>query len=195
MKKLLVALTAVSVLASSALAADWELDKPHSYIGFKVSHMVVSKVKGQFNDFSGTISNFDGENFQDASVMVTINAGSIDTQNDRRDNHLRSSDFLAVDSFPTITFESTNVTPAEDGKFKVTGNLTIRGVTKEVTLDAEFNGMVELGEGEAKTGFSATTTINRHDFGVDWSKTLDAGGLVVGDDVELILEVEANKVT
>jgi len=193
MRKILVALAAALLLAASVSAADWQIDPVHSNVGFKVTHMVVSRVKGKFNEFSGTIKNFDGENFKNASVEVKINAKSINTDNERRDNHLRSSDFLAVDSFPTISFVSTSVSPSEDGKFQVMGNLTIRGVTKPVTLDAEYNGRVALGKGQEKTGFSATTTINRQDWGVSWNKTLDAGGLVVSDDVDLIFEIEANK--
>ncbi len=184
-------MTAMS--ATPAVGADWQIDRVHSYVGFKVTHMVVSKVKGQFEEFSGTVKNFDGENFADASVSVTINSASINTNNERRDGHLKSGDFFMVDSFPNITFESTNVTPAKDGKFQITGNLTMRGVTKPVTLDAEYNGMVPMGEGKAKAGFSASATINRQDWGVSWSKSLDAGGLVVSDEVELILELELNQ--
>jgi len=197
MKKVLfvvvIGMMLVSMSASSLFAADWAIDPVHSNVGFKVTHMVISKVKGQFDDFSGTIKNFDGEKFSDASVEVTVQTASVNTQNDRRDGHLRSGDFFGADSFPTITFVSTKVTPAKDGKFQVTGNLTMRGVTKPVTLDVVYNGMVPMGDGKAKAGFSATTTINRQDWGVSWSKNLDAGGLVVSDDVDLIFELELNK--
>jgi polyisoprenoid-binding protein YceI len=194
MKRTLVAFAVILMLAASAAAADWEIDRIHSYVGFRVSHMAVSKVKGQFNEFSGTIRNFEGENFQDAAITMEINTKSIDTQNERRDGHLRSGDFFLADSFPTITFVSTSISPAKDGKFQIVGNLTMRGKTNEVTLDAEYHGTVALGEGEEKAGFSATGDIDRHDWGISWSKSLDSGGLVVGNEVELIFELELNKV-
>lgn len=194
MKNTIAALAAAALLTTTATAADWNIDPVHSNVGFQVTHMVVSRVNGRFNEFSGSIKNFDGSNFKDASVSVDVNVKSINTENDRRDNDLRSGNFFAADSFPTISFVSTGVTPAKDGKFQIMGNLTMRGVTKPVTLDAEYHGKVALGDGHEKAGFSASTTINRQDWGITWNKTLDSGGLVVSNDVQLILEVEANKV-
>lgn len=191
-KRLSVSIVVLLALALSipAQAATWQVDPVHSAVYFKVSHLVISKVKGQFGEFSGTID-FDGKNFKDASVEFTVQSASIDTDNEKRDEHLKSADFFAVDSFPTFTFVSKSVTEPNDGKFTLTGDLTLRGVTKEVTFDCEFNGTVQDPWGNTRAGFSAETTINRQDFGVDWSQTLDAGGLVVGDEVEIMLEIES----
>jgi polyisoprenoid-binding protein YceI len=192
MKKLLAITLGLLLTASSMPAATWSFDKAHSEVGFRVKHMVIAKVSGQFHDFDGKI-NFDGENLKAASVEITIDAASIDTDNEDRDKHLRTGDFFLVDSFPTITFKSKRVVPGEDDEFKVIGDLTIRGVTKEVTLDAELNGVVNDPWGNTRAGFSATTEIDRQDFGVSWNNTLDTGGLVVGDDVEIMLEIEVIK--
>lgn len=190
MKRILILIFASALLAGSALAQSWTIDKTHSYVGFKVKHLVIATVKGQFNEFSGTI-NFDGKDFSKASVEVNIDPRTIDTQNDGRDKHLRSPDFFAADSLPEMKFVSTKVTPKGDNKFEVVGNLTMRGKTLPVTLDCEFAGTIKDPWGNTKAGFSATGKINRQDWGVSWSKSLDAGGVVVSDEVELALEVEA----
>lgn len=182
---------AAMLISSSLFAQTWEIDRTHSSVGFNVTHMVISKVKGQFNTFSGTI-NFDGKDFSAASVDVTIDPKSIDTSNERRDGHLKSPDFFAADSLPEMKFKSTKITGLGDNKFQMTGDLTMRGVTKPVTLNGEFRGTVAMKDG-AKAGFSAAGKINRQDWGVSWSKSLDAGGLVVSDDVEIVLEIEADK--
>lgn len=185
-------IVAATVLTSATLSADtWEIDKAHSNVGFQVTHMVISRVKGQFKSFSGTI-NFDGKDFGAASVEVAIDPRTIDTGNESRDKHLKSPDFFAADSLPEMKFKSTKVTGLGDNKFEMVGDLTMRGVTKPVTLLGEFHGAITMKEG-AKAGFSATGKINRQDWGVSWSKKLDAGGLVVSDEVEILLEVEANK--
>jgi len=189
-KNLIATTVAIAIAVPSLSAATWEIDKAHSSVGFTVKHMVISKVTGRFNDFSGTI-NFDGKDFAAASVTVSINPASITTGNDFRDKHLKSSDFFAVDSLPQMGFKSKKVIPGKDGAFQIVGDLTMRGVTKEVTLDAMFNGTVKGMQGDTRAGFSATTTINRQDWGVSWSKTLDSGGLVASNDVKIDLEVEA----
>jgi len=191
MKELILITLASVLVASTAIAQTWTIDKTHSYVGFKVNHMVVSKVKGQFNEFSGTI-NFDGKDFSKASVEVNIDPRTIDTQNEKRDQHLRSSDFFAADSIPEMKFKSTKIVPGSGNKFQVIGDLTMRGVTKPVTLEAEFNGAIAGMRGQT-AGFSAVGKINRQDWGVSWSRALDSGGLVVSDEVELNLEVEANQ--
>jgi polyisoprenoid-binding protein YceI len=189
------ALTLAS-FASTASAAPltFEIDQPHSQVGFSVRHFF-SKVPGQFKDFSGTIV-MDQANPSASSVEVTIKAASISTDNEGRDKHLRGSDFFAADSFPTLTFKSTKVVPAGKDKVKVTGDFTMHGVTKSVVLDVELLGMGEVGVGGqnwgTKAGFEATTTINRKDFGINWNKTLDQGGLMIGEDVAVSLRVEAN---
>jgi polyisoprenoid-binding protein YceI len=189
-KNLIAVIVAIAITVPSLSAATWEIDKVHSNVGFTVKHMVISNVSGKFSDFSGTI-NFDGKDFAAATVVVSINPASITTGNDFRDKHLKSPDFFAADSLPQMGFKSKKVIPGKDNAFQVVGDLTMRGVTREVTLDAVFNGTVKGPQGENRAGFSATTTINRQDWGVSWNKTLDAGGLVVSNDVKINLEIEA----
>lgn len=185
-------LTAVVVLALAALpaaAADWNIDKAHSNIGFKVSHFVISSVSGQFNDYSADIA-FAQDKPEDASVNVTIQMASIDTENEDRDKHLRSPDFFNVEKFPTMTFTSKKITMNEDNTFTMVGDLTIKDVTKEVTLNGKLNGIVEDPWGNTRAGFAAETTINRQDFNVAWDNKLQDGSLVAGNDVDIILDIE-----
>jgi len=181
----------VALIAGAAQADTWKVDPAHSSLNFAVKHMVIATVHGKFTSFSGEAS-WDGKDLSTGSITVTADTKSISTDNQKRDDHLRSSDFFAADSFPTISFRSTNVTAAKDGKFSITGDLTLRGVTKPVTFEAEFSGLVEAWGG-IHAGFSAEATINRQDFGVSWSKTLDAGGLVAGNDVKLSIDMELVK--
>ena len=197
MKRLPVAaVLALMSFASAASAAPltFDIDKVHSQVGFSIRHFF-SKVPGQFKDFSGTIV-MDPTRPAASSVDVTIQAASIFTDNERRDGHLRSPDFFAADSFPTLTFKSTKVAPAGKDEYKVTGDLTMRGVTKSVVLDVEFLGMGQVAIGGqsmgTKAGFEATTSVNRHDFGINWNKTLDQGGVMLGEDVAISLHIEAN---
>jgi len=178
-------------LALNVSAAQWEIDKAHSSVGFTVKHLVISKVKGSFTDFSGVI-NFDGKDFPSSSVEMKIMMNSVDTDDKKRDDHLRSPDFFDVEKFMEMSFKSTKVIKGEGNSFQIVGNLTIKDVTKEVTFECEFNGTVAF-MGTNKAGFSAKTTINRQDFGVKWSKTLDTGSLIVGNDVEIYLEIEADQ--
>ena len=180
--------------AASAAPLTFDIDQPHSQVGFSIRHFF-SKVQGQFKDFSGTIV-MDPNAPAASSVKVTIQAASISTGNDGRDKHLRSRDFFAADSLPTLTFKSTKVDSAGKDRVKVTGDFTMHGVTKSVVLDVEFLGMGEVGVGGqsfgTKAGFDATTTINRKDFGINWNKTLDQGGVMLGEDVAIGLHIEAN---
>ncbi len=199
MKRIPVALALALVsLASAASAASaapltFDIDKVHSQVGFSIRHFF-SKVPGQFKDFSGTIV-MDPDAPAASSVDVTIQTASISTDNDGRDKHLRSPDFFAADSFPALTFKSTKVTPTGKDRVQVTGDLTMHGVTKSVVLDVEFLGMGEVGVGGqswgTKAGFDATATLNRKDFGINWNKTLDKGGLMIGEDVAISLHIEA----
>jgi len=192
MYKLVSGITAGMVLVAGAIQADtWKVDPAHSSVNFSVKHMVISTVRGKFTSFEGEAT-WNGKDFSAAAVTVTADAKSISTDNQKRDDHLRSSDFFAADSFSTVTFKSTVVSPAQDGKFTLTGDLTIRGVTKPVTFDAELTGTVEAW-GSERAGFTAAATINRQDFGVSWSKALDNGGLVVGNDVRITVEMELTK--
>ncbi len=189
--KSIATIMAAAVLTSTSVFADtWEIDRVHSSVGFQVNHMVISKVNGKFDSFNGTI-NFDGKDFSKASVVVNIDPKTIDTDNERRDGHLKSPDFFAADSLPEMKFVSTSIKPLGENKFQMVGDLTMRGVTKQVTLDGEFRGTVAA-MGGTKAGFSAKGTINRQDWGVSWNKTLDAGGFVVSDNVDLLIEVEAD---
>ncbi len=192
----LVALAAASAIAIAA-PTQYTIDKSHTEIGFDVRH-IFSRVHGRFNDFAGTIT-FDETNPAAIAVDATAEAKSISTDNERRDGHLRSADFFAVDSFPTLSFKSTKVTAAGKNKYKVAGNLTMRGVTKPVVFDAEFLGAGAFGIGGqsmgAKAGFVASAVVNRKDFGINWNKTLDNGGLMLSDEVTITLNIEANQVT
>ncbi|MDX1993282.1 MAG: YceI family protein [bacterium] len=174
--------------------ATWKIDSAHSNANFVVRHMMITNVRGSFKEVSGTIE-YDPANPAAASVEATINAASIETGVADRDNHLRSADFFDVANTPNITFKSTNVEPTGEGTAKVTGDLTIRDVTRPVTLDVEFTGQSANPWTKAATaGFSATGKINREEFGLTWNQALEAGGWLVGKDIKLELDVEAVQV-
>jgi polyisoprenoid-binding protein YceI len=169
------------------LAGTWDIDTSHSDVSFTVRHMMVSKVRGRFGAFSGEIVT--GENLADSAVTATIDATSIDTNNEQRDGHIRSADFFDVENHPQWTFRSTGV--RVDGEdLAVDGELTLKGVTRPVTLALEVNGFGPDAWGGTRAGFSASTTIDRNDFGVDIKMPLDGGGVVVGDKVQIHLEIE-----
>ena len=172
------------------IAGTWEIDPVHSEVSFVVRHMVVSKVRGRFDRFSGTIVT--DEDLARSSVNVLIDASSINTNEPNRDNHVRSADFLDVENFPNITFRSTAVR-SEGGGFFLDGVLTIRGATRQVTLDVEVNGFTPDPYGGTRAGFSATTEINRQDFGVSYNGPIPGANnaMVLSDKVTLNLEVEA----
>ena len=185
---------AIALPVTSARAMTFTLDRAHTEVGFDIQHFF-TKVHGRFTDFGGTIE-ADTKDIAGSSVNVTIRDSSIFTANDRRDAHLRTADFFWVEKYPEITFKSTKVVPGKDDKhFQVVGDLTMRGVTKPVTLDAEFLGMGGVGIGGnsmgTQAGFHATTTLNRKDFGIVWNKALDQGGMMLGDDVTITLDVAA----
>lgn len=177
---------------SLAGAATFDIDTAHSSAGFKVRHMMISNVKGEFRKTSGTVD-FDPSNLAASSIKATIDVNTISTREDKRDAHLKSPDFFDVAKYPTITFESSKITAAGNNKYKATGNLTLHGVTKEVTLDVETTPEVKLGKGESRFGASASTKINRKDFGLTWNRALDGGGVVVSDEVEISIDVELVK--
>jgi polyisoprenoid-binding protein YceI len=179
-----------SAAALPAGLVEYEVDPSHTQVMFKVRHMGISTVTGRFNRFAGTFA-YDPENPAASWLTATIDAASIDTDNDRRDNHLRSSDFFAADSYPTLTFESTSVEPAGDGRLKVSGDLSIRGVTKPVVLDVVLEGATLGQGGRPMTGWTAETTVDRMDYGLKWNRLTEAGGWVVADEVRILLEVEA----
>lgn len=175
--------------AQTAAAKQYNIDPEHSHVGFAIRHLL-SHVRGQFNKFSGTFD-FDEANKTGGNLKVVIDVASIDTNNEKRDKHLRSADFFDVAKFPKIKFTSTKVAAAGDKKYKVQGYLTLHGVTKLVTLDVAYLGTLKDPWGNVKSAFSATTKINRKDFGIEWNETLETGGLLLGNDVTIHLEVEA----
>ncbi|HEY0475044.1 MAG TPA: YceI family protein [Kribbella sp.] len=176
----------------SELTGDYTIDPAHSRMGFVARHAMVAKVRGSFDEFEGTL-HIDGEHPENSSGRVTIQAKSIDTRNSQRDDHLRSNDFLAMDEYPEITFVSTSVEPTGDNTFKVTGDLTIRGVTKPVTLDVEFTGSATDPMGNLRIGFEASGVINRKDWGVSWNAALEGGGVLVSEKITLEIEISAIK--
>jgi len=184
----ILALALAFATAASAAPATWTIDPNHSEVGFSIRHFF-SKVPGTFGKFSGSVV-YDPQKPENSSVKADIDPASIDTKNEKRDNHLRSEDFFDVTKFPALTFVSTKVTAAGENKLKVDGNLTMHGVTKPVTLDVTFLGAGPSRQGEQRSGFEATAKINRKDFGILWNKTLDQGGTMLGDDVDIRLNVE-----
>ena len=189
----LAALTLAAV-ASPAAAQTWKIDGAHSTAQFTVRHMMVSNVHGRFGKVEGTVV-YDGKNIGGVQVDATIDATTITTDNEKRDAHLRSADFFDAAAFPTITFKSKRVEVLGAGRFKLIGDLTMRGTTKEVVLDAEGPTAPVNAQGSERIGVTATTTLNRHDYGVSWSRTMDGGGYVVGDDVKVTIELELIKQT
>ena len=169
----------------------WTVDQSHSHIGFEVKHMMVSKVKGVFDSYTANVEAADLSDLTEANISFKFDVASINTRNEDRDNHLKSADFFDAEQFPTITFESTSITKSGDS-FDVTGNLTIKGVTKEVTFETEFNGKGTNPWGVAVYGFEADTKINREDFGLTWNAALETGGVLVGKDVKIKVELELN---
>jgi polyisoprenoid-binding protein YceI len=183
---------AAAVLAASPVLADtYVIDKSHSEAGFQIRHLM-SKVRGHFNDYAGTIS-VDPAKPESASVEFTIKAATIDTANEGRDKDLRTAKFFDVEKFPDITFKSSKVKGSGKDKYDVTGTLTIRGVAKEVTLPVQFLGFAKDPWGNDRAGFSIDTTINRKDFGIVWNQALDNGGALLGDEVWVSINLETTK--
>lgn len=179
----------VMLAAFSFSQTKWSLDKSHSEINFTVVHMTISEVTGNFGDFNVQFES-SKEDFSDAKVDVAIKAKSINTRNERRDNHLRSEDFFNADKDSIITFKSTKFEKTGKDTYKISGDLTMRGVTKLVVLDAKFKGSVKSPRGQTIVAFKANTTINRKDWGLNWNRALEAGGWVVSENVDLNIVVE-----
>lgn len=168
----------------------WNIDTTHTGIHFSVRHMVIAKVRGSFQQFSGTLT-LDEENLAASAVSVRIDTASINTGVSQRDNHLRSPDFFDVEKFPAITFESTKVEKGSGAGLRVTGKLTIRDITREVVLEAEALGVGKDPWGNLKAAFEAKTSVDRRDFGLTWNQALETGGVLVGEKIEITLEVQA----
>jgi len=168
----------------------WNIDPAHSHAEFKVRHMMISNVKGEFKGIGGTLKLNDADLTQ-SGVEVSIDAGSIDTGEAQRDGHLKTADFLDVEKFPTLTFKSTRVVKGKNGEVKVSGDLTIHGVTRNVELEVEGpSASMKDPWGNTRIGLSATTRINRKDFGLSWNAALEAGGILVGEEVNITLDVQ-----
>ena len=176
----------------SELTGNYVLDTAHSRIGFQARHAMVTKVRGQFDDFEGG-AHLDGDDPAKSTAYLTIQAKSIETRNKQRDDHLRSNDFLDMDNHPTIEFRSTGVEQVSDTEFKVSGDLSIRGVTKPVTVDFELAGAENDPWGNFRVGFEGKTVINRKDWGVNWNAALEGGGVLVSEKVTLEFDLAAIK--
>lgn len=176
----------------SELTGDYTIDASHSRMGFVARHAMIAKVRGGFDEFEGS-AYIDGTKPENSTAQVTIQAKSIDSRNKQRDDHLRSNDFLDMDNHPQITFVSTTVVPAGDDHFTVTGDLTIRGVTKSVDVDFEYTGRAVDPFGNERLGFEGSVVLNRKDFGVNWNAALEGGGVLVSEKVTLEIEVSAIK--
>lgn len=191
-KKIALIGTTLLALSSTAFAADYTVDPDHSVVGFKIRHLAISTVPGRFGKFDGEFS-FDPNDVAKSKVTATVSVASIDTAQKKRDDHLRTADFFDADKFPQMKFVSKRVVPSGDNEFKVEGELTIRDVTRPVTLDVEYEGTAKDMQGMDRTAFSAETKINRKDFGLTWSKVLDTGAVVVGDEVKIEMHIEGIK--
>jgi polyisoprenoid-binding protein YceI len=171
---------------------NWQIDNAHSEINFTVRHMMISNVRGRFESFTGEVK-FDEQNPANTTVEVKIDAGSINTRESRRDNHLRSQDFLYAEKYPSITFHSKRVEITGKDRARLVGDLTVRDMTREVSLDVEYSGQAKSPWGTTSAGFSATGTLNRKDWNLNWNQSLETGGVLVGDEIKFNVEVEIVK--
>ena len=193
MKKISLLLTVLFTAGFSVHAQDtWKFDAAHSNIKFNVEHLVISEVSGQFKTFDGEFKS-GGEDFSGSEISFTIDVNSIDTENEKRDGHLKSDDFFSAEKFPSITFVGKSMEKVDGKNYKLTGDLTIRDVTKTVELNVKHGGTIVDNRGNTKAGFKITGAINRFDYGLKWNAAMEAGGLVVGEDVEIICNVELQK--
>ena len=184
--------TTTSPVTLADLSGTYTLDPAHTRIGFVARHAMVTKVRGQFNEFEGSAV-VDGTDITRSTAQLTIQAASIDTRNEQRDGHLRSNDFLALEEYPQITFVSTGVTQTGATSLRLTGDLTIKGVTNSVAVPFEFEGAATDPFGNLRVGFEGSVVINRKDYGVSWNAALEAGGVLVSEKITLEFEVSAIK--
>ena len=189
MKKLFASLFSLAIVASTFAQTTWTIDKSHSKVGFNVIHRAVSDVEGKFNDFDGTIVS-KSEDFNGAEISFVARTTSIDTDNERRDTHLKSPDFFEAEKFPEITFKGNLV--KDGGKYRLVGDFTMKGVTKKVEFDVTYGGSINTERG-AKAGFKLSGSVNRQDYGLSWNNKLKGGELAVSDNVDLIVKIELNK--
>ncbi|MCB9007037.1 MAG: polyisoprenoid-binding protein [Ardenticatenaceae bacterium] len=170
----------------------WQIDSSHSHIYFTARHMMISKVRGAFESFSGTV-NFDEENPTNTTVNIDVDLSSINTRDEQRDGHLKSPDFFDVENYPTMKFVSTKVEQVDENNGRLIGNLTIKDITKEVVLDVEYAGVAKSPWGTESAGFSASGSINRKEWGLNWNQALETGGVLVGDKINIEIELELVK--
>lgn len=193
MKKIYRLFIVLALLSSSIFAqTNWKLDNSHSEVGFSVIHMLISETDGFFKEYSASIVS-NGDDFQNAKINFDAKAISIFTDNEKRDNHLRSADFFDAEKFPTLSFIGKSFTKVDGKMYKLIGNLTIKGVTKEVSLDVKYNGTVVDPWGNTRAGFKISGEIDRYDYDLTWNKALEAGGLIVSKEVELNIKIELIK--
>jgi polyisoprenoid-binding protein YceI len=168
----------------------WQIDTSHSHIGFSVKHMMIATVRGEFKAYTGTLA-LDTDDLTQSVFTGEIDIASIDTREPKRDEHLRSADFFDAEAHPTMTFQSTRIERVDGNDYRIVGDLTIKGITKEVVLEAEFAGIHKDPWGNTRTGFTASATLDRKDFGLSWNAALETGGVLVGEKVKLSLDIEA----
>lgn len=192
MKKAIVFTWALVLGFAVQAQSKWSFDKAHSKVSFNVEHLVISEVTGQFQTFDGTVTS-SSDNFVGGDIEFTIDVASIDTDNERRDGHLKSDDFFNAEKFPKITFKGKSLKQIDGKNYQLTGDLTIRDVTKEVVLDVRYGGTVTDPYGNVKAGFKVTGNINRFDYNLKWNAALESGGLVVGENVEIVGNIELKK--
>jgi len=193
MKRLGLLVTAILlVVISNAQTTNWDIDASHSNVRFAVSHMVVSEVEGTFTKFEGKLSTSKAD-FSDAEVNFTIDVSSINTNDTDRDDHLKGEDFFNVEKNPTITFKSKKMEKVGENKYQLTGNFTMNGVTKEITMDAKYGGTINDPWGNTRAGFKITGSIDRTQWGLKYNSTMDTGGLMLGEEIEIVCKIELIK--
>ena len=195
MKKTILILSSFILIFTSinAQETNWAFDKTHSKIQFDVTHMVISEVSGQFQEYEGTVVT-SKEDFSDARIDFSIDVKSIDTDNEDRDKHLHSADFFDIEKYPKITFKSKSMKKTGENQFKLTGDYTMHGVTKEIALDVKYGGTVKDPYGNIKAGFKITGIINRADFGLKYNSVMDSGGMLIGEEVTITCKIELIKI-
>lgn len=192
MKKLSLVFALFSIVVINA-QSKWSFDSSHSTVRFAVDHMVISEVEGQFTSYEGTVET-SKDDFSDAKITFSIDINSIDTDDVKRDNHLKDKDFFEVEKYPKITFKSTSIEEVKKGKYTLKGNLTLHGVTKEVSLNMSYGGTIKDPWGNTKAGLKVTGTINRTDYNLKYNSIMEAGGLMIGEDISITCKVELIKV-
>ena len=192
MNKILSILLLLVLAVAAPVSASWKLDNSHSSIKFAVTHLVISEVEGSFKSFTGTLDATKPD-FTDANIAFTIDAKSINTDNEMRDKHLQSDDFFNAEKYPSITFKSVSVKKTGDKTYALEGDLTIRDVTKRVTFNVVYGGTIKDPWGNMKAGFKATTVIDRLDYNLKWNQLMEAGGAIVGSDVKITVDLEVTK--